>query len=510
VSQNKVSDHAHQRGTRLSKTHADEVVKLYGAHAVSEFFRANDLLLINYAYAVMLHEQGILSRKEAASILKCIRELEKAGVAQVITLDPKVGDLSTHMEAHIIKKTGPAVGGKIHTGRSRNDLYPTLTKMLIRRSALDVYEALLTLEWTLLSLSNEHKKTFMPGYTHHSQHAQVITLGYYLLGNLDVFGRDLARIEDFWQRLNSCPMGAAALATTGFPLNRQRMAELLGFDRIHEHGYDAISAKDFLLEYLYILSAIASDMGRLAENLLYWNTLEFNMVVLADEYTSFSTIMPQKKNPVSIESIRALNPIIAGKLFNALGILKAEPWSNGRETTILDDDSVDAGRQVRDLVLLLNGVLKTMTVRKERMYELARRGFSTATELADSLVRGYGFPFRTAHEVVGLVVKKSVEAGLDSTQITEAMVEEAVLEFTGRKISIDSELVRKALDPAGNVAIRNLPGGPAAKQMARMLVQRQRLLHKKDIQLKKYRAKLKGASESLAQNVTRILARWAR
>ncbi|MCX5905753.1 MAG: lyase family protein, partial [Deltaproteobacteria bacterium] len=292
-------------------------------------------LKINVAHVLMLKEQKILTPGEAGQILAAIEKLEKAGWKKTIHLDPRIGDLSTHVEAFIIKETGEEVGGKLHTGRSRNDIYPTLAKMLVRRFVLEVYEALVKLEETLLSLTAEH----IEGYTHHSRPAQPITLGHYFLGNFDVFGRDLRRIEDFWPRLNTCPMGAAALATTGFPLDRSRVAELLGFDGFHEHSYDAISGKDFLVEYLFILSMVASDMGRIAENILLWATFEFGMIVLADEYTSFSTIMPQKKNPVAVESLRALNPVIAGKLFNAFGILKAEPWSNGRETTILEDDS---------------------------------------------------------------------------------------------------------------------------------------------------------------------------
>ncbi len=463
---------AHQRGLRIGKTHAEELVKLYGAHVQSEFYRADDLLLINYAHVVMLCGKGIISRDEARLILKALKKLETAGVNQIIRLDPRVGDLSTHIEAHIIKETGPEVGGKIHTGRSRNDLYPTLTRMLLRRSLLEVYSALVALEESLLLLVSEHSHTVMPGYTHHSQHAQPITLGYYFLGNFDVFLRDLNRFEDLWPRLNRCPMGAAALATTGFPLDRNRMAVLLGFDNIHEHAYDAISSRDFLLEFLFILSTIASDMGRIAENILLWNTFEFGMVVLADEYTSFSTIMPQKKNPVAIESLRALNPIVAGKLFNAFGILKSESWCNGRETTILDDDSVDTGRQVRDMILLLNGVLRTMQVKKERMHELARKGFSTVTELADTLVREYGFPFRTAHEVVGSVVKKAVDAGLDSTKITSAMVEKTIKELLKKDLKINPKSVQKALDPKENIQMRHLPGGPAFEEVTRMLEDR--------------------------------------
>jgi argininosuccinate lyase len=496
---------AHQRGLRIGKTHAEELVNLYGAHAQAEFFRADDLLLINDAHVVMLCEKGIINLEEARQILKSIQKLQASGVNQTIHLDPRIGDLSTHVEAYIIKETGQEVGGKIHTGRSRNDLYPTLTRMLLRRSLLEVYSALVTLEESLLLLASEHRQTVLPGYTHHSQHAQPITLGYYFLGNFDVFLRDLDRFEDLWPRLNLCPMGAAALATTGFPLDRSRVSDLLGFDRIHGHAYDAISSRDFLLEFLFILSTVASDLGRIAENILLWNTFEFGMVVLADEYTSFSTIMPQKKNPVSIESLRALNPIIAGKLFNAFGILKAEPWCNGRETTILDDDSVDLGRQVRDMVLLSDGLLRTMQVKKDRMMELSRKGFSTATELADTLVRQCGFPFRTAHEIVGFVVKKAVDSGLDSTGITTAMVEQGIMELLDTEMKIDPESIRKALDPWENIEMRCLPGGPASKEVTRMLDDREKTLHSKRAYLSNRQSQIANAYHHLHRRVEEMI-----
>lgn len=496
-----------QRGLRLTKTHAEELVALYGAHAKLESFRADDLLMINYSHVIMLNEQNIITRVEANRILSSIKKLEMAGVDNTIHLDPRVGDLSTHVEAYIINETGADIGGKIHTGRSRNDLYVTLTKMIIRRSILDVYETLLTLGELLLSLTLQHKETILPAYTHYSQHAQPITLGYFFLGNFDVFSRDLQRIEDFWPRLNRSPMGAAALATTGFPINRDRMAALLGFNGVHEHAYDAVSARDFVLEYTFILATIASDLGRIAENILHWNSFELGMVVLADEYTSFSSIMPQKKNPVSLETLRALNSIISSKLYNAFGILKGETWSNGRETIILDDDSVDTGRQVRDMILLLTGILKTMEVQKERMYELARLGFSTATELADTIVRECNFPFRTAHEIVGLVVKKAVDSGLDSTQITVEMVEMGIKEYLEKKVNINPESVRRALDPKENVQIRNLPGGPAFEEVTRMTKNRVgSLIEKKDF-LSRCRSQIDDARQDLHQKINEIIGR---
>jgi argininosuccinate lyase len=248
-------------------------------------------------------------------------------------------------------------------------------------------------------------------------------------------------------------------------------------------------------------------MGRIAENILLWNTFEFSMVELSDEYASFSTIMPQKKNPVAVETIRAMVPIITGKLFNAFGILKAEPWSNGRETTILDDDSIETGRLVRNLVNLFCGVIRTLRIRDERMLDLAIRGFSAATELADALVRNFGFSFRTAHEIVGLTVRKAVDRGIDSSAITAGIVMESIEEHTGKRTDVDADLVRKALDPRENVAVRKLPGGTAPEEVARMIIGRKALLEEKKRFLASRQSRLKEAERNLRAKVDEILER---
>ena len=499
------SEVAHQRGMRISKLSADELVRLSGAHADTDHLHAEDLMLINYAHVVMLVEQKIISMEEARPILKTIQKLETLGWDKLIIRDPRVGDLTTQVEAYIIKETGEPVGGKMHTGRSRNDLNPTMDKMLIRREILEIYQALLTLEDSFLSLTASHIDTIMPGYTHHSQQAQPITLGHFFLGNFDVFLRDIQRIEDFLPRLNICPMGAAALATTGFPLKRERVAELLGFQGIHEHSYDAVSAKDFLLEHLFILATVASDMGRIAEDLLLWNTFEFGMIVLADEYTSFSSIMPQKKNPVAVETLRAYNSIISGKMFNALGMLKGESWSNGRETTIMLDDAAGTGTKLRDMVYLLNGIVTTMEIKKGKMVDWARKGYSTATELADTLVRECGFSFRAAHEIVGLVVKNAIDSGLDSMQITPAMVEEGIETHLGKKMKIAEEWVQNALDPERNVQLRKLPGGPAFEEVKRMLNHRRQIFAEKKNSLQAIQDRISGAYDKLRKEVYEII-----
>jgi len=494
-----------QRGLRIGKQHADELVTLYESHAKSETLRGNDLLLINYAHTIMLCEQNLIGREDTRQILTTIKSIENVGVEKAISIDPHVGDLTTHMEAYIIKATGENVGGRIHTGRSRNDLYATLTKMLIRRAALKIVTALIELENTLLRMASQHLETVLPGYTHNSQHAQPVTLGHFLVGNFDVFLRDITRLENLWPRLNSCPMGGAALAGTGFPLNRARVAELLGFDSVHEHTYDATSSRDFLLEYLSVLSIIASDMGRITQDLLLWNTFEFGMISLADEFTSFSSIMPQKKNPVALESIRSFGVTIAGKFFNAFGMLKDEGWGNSRSVTILDDDSAETGRLLGNMILLLRGILETTEVRKERMYELAKQGFSTATELADTLVREYRLSFRTAHEVVGLVVKQAIESGRNSDEITSSMVEAAMKESLGKTIRIESSFVDQALDPAKNVRIRNLPGGPAPEEVTRMVGQRRLILDEKRDSLSKRQQRIENSYRELRNRVNDIL-----
>jgi argininosuccinate lyase len=210
-----------QRGSRLSKVHAQELVNLYRSHITGEAVRAKELLNINKAHVLMLYRTKIISRTDARKILRILDTLERRGIAKEIHVDPHIGDLSTHMESYIISRVGEHIGGKIHTGRSRNDLYSTLNKMVARRQTLEIYSAVNQFIKTLLSEGLKYHDAVMPGYTHHSQHAQPITFGYFLVGVAEVFFRNLIRLENAYTTINKSPMGAAALATTGFQLDRK-------------------------------------------------------------------------------------------------------------------------------------------------------------------------------------------------------------------------------------------------------------------------------------------------
>ncbi len=493
------------RGTRLEKLHADILVKLSGDDKKVEYHSAQHLIDINYAHIVMLLKQNIIDMNDAKRILKIFRNIEHDGAENVVPLDFKYGDLVVCLEQFVIEKTGVNCGGKINVGRSRNDINATVSKMVIREEVLNILESLYEFEKILLSMSEQNIETVMPGYTHHSRHAQPITFGYFLMGNFDVFYRDMQRFENLWTRLNLCPMGAAALATTSFDLDRELVADLLGFEDVHEHGYDAISSRDYLIEYLFIISEITCELGRMAENFLLWTTFEFDMVELADEYTSFSSIMPQKKNAVSLECIRALNPIIYGKLFNALSILKALPWCNGREITLLEKDHHDTAEKVINMIILFGGLLKSIKINKSRMYQLTEDGFSTATEIADMLVKEYDLPFRTAHEVVGLSIKKTLNNGKKAKNISSDLIEECINEYTGQKISIDSSLVEMALDPLNNVMVRKLRGGPAPSEVKRMIKNRIKKIEERKQFISSKRVLLENSNKKLNYMVDKII-----
>jgi len=501
----KSNEKIHLGGQRLRKLHAEELVRLCHSDVKKEFKSANDLLIINYAHVIMLYEQNLLKQDETKKILEILKELEREGIENKIKLDWYKGDLTTSLEAYIIKKSNIDIGGRINTGRSRSDTFATLEKMDIRKNLIEIYDKLVSLEENLLFISQKNIETVMPGYTHHSKQAQPITLGFFLLGNFDVFLREIERIEDLWKRLNKCPMGSAALATTGFNIDRWLIASMLGFDGIHEHAYDAISSKDLILEYLFILSSIASDLGRISESFLLWNSLEFGMIELNDAFTSFSSIMPQKKNAVSLEALRAFNTIITGKLINAFGLLKAEPWSYGRELVIMTDDYSDAGNRVIDMLMLFSGLLKTAKFNKKRMFELANEGFSTATELADVLVREYNIPFRAAHQVVGLIIKKAIDQGVYSSQINSQMVEQSIEECLGKSVFIEPAHVKNALNPSVNVSVRCIFGGTAPVEVDRMIKNRNEQVKQKHIFLNQKRTQLADIHHKLSMKVDQVI-----
>ncbi len=427
------------------------------------------------AHALMLERQGIVGREAIAAVLGAVLELAERG-PEALAVDHRQEDLYSYVERAIVQRLGPDVGGRLHTGRSRNDLNATTWRMALRGALLEALRALADLRGTVLALAERHAAVVMPGYTH-AQHAQPVTFGYWLLAAADVLARDHARLAGALARVDLCPLGAGALTTTAFPLDRALTAELLGFAAPLEIAYDAVSSRDDALEAAGAMAVLATFLSRLATDLYAWSTWEYGFVELADRHSAVSSIMPQKKNPVALEHIRAAAAIVQGALASALGCAKNTPFADVNDAvTAVNEPVMDAALRMRRILTLANEVLEGLTLRPERMARAAAEGFGSATELADVIVRETGMSFRMAHNVVATVVREAVEAGRSAEVIRSADLDAAAQALFGRRLGLSEEAVAQALDPARNVAVRTVLGGPAPANMAAMGAARRRAL----------------------------------
>jgi len=431
---------------------------------------------IHRAHVIMLTEQELLSPEEARLILQGLAEMESE---DIYAGDLDVGtDLYMNVEAQLIKKVGE-VGGRMHIGRSRNDLYATTVRMEIRNQILLTVDRLVKLAEAMLKVARVHVRTLMPGYTHW-QHAQPVTLAHYLTGITQALARDLDRLASAYGRTNLCPLGAAALATTGFPIDRERVAFLLGFDGILENSYDSVASRDFLAEYAAALAIVMTTLSRLAEDFIIWNTSEFGVLDMPEEFSATSSIMPQKKNPFVLEHIKGRAGHVIAAATSVLAVLKGTSFSHNREV------GGEAASAVHTAFMLVQGCLEMLSelfpqlaFNKELMEQRATQGFSTVTELADLLVRERSLSFRQAHHIVGHVVNELLNMCQGVEALSSTMVDQASRQVIGHDLLLSEQDIQKALDPSHNVAIRGVRGGPAPRAVEKLISHQRKELRKK-------------------------------
>ncbi len=421
------------------------------------------MLAANTAHVVMLAEQGILPKEQAAALLRAIQNVAAEGVECVVAAAPPTAeDLFFMVEGELIAQAGADIGGNLQLARSRNDLGAALWRIVARQLVLDVMEKILTFRGSLLALAEKHVESVMPGYTH-TQPAQPTTLAHYLAGVWGPLERDTARLQAVYTRVNQSPLGAAAFTTTAFPIDRTRVAALLGFDGVIENGYDAVGASDAMIEAVSALVICASSLSRFLYDLLVWARIEIGFIRVDDAFVQISSIMPQKRNPVVLEHLRAHLAYIYGDAATVQTMTHNAAFADTND--VEDDIQIPLYRafeHTANVLTLFTAVLDTVQVNRERMAALASRGFTTATELADTLAREFRLPFRTAHGITARVVQTALAAGKEADAVTAADVREAAI---GQSVPITEEMVRRALDPAAVVAARSLPGGPAPDRM---------------------------------------------
>jgi argininosuccinate lyase len=431
------------------------------------------MMAIHKAHLIMLTEQGIISQQECNQIAAAINSLD----LQAIRKSPysgQVEDLFFQVEMELMEKAGD-IAGNLHIARSRNDMCITMFRMALRDKMQSTLTAILFLQEQLLEFAEKHVDTLMIGYTH-TQQAQPTTLAHYVIAVVDSLSRDVERLRAAYRRCNQSPMGAAAFTTSGFNINRERMSELLGFDGIIENSYDAIAGADYMADVMMATQITAISLGRFVQDLLLWSTQEFGVLRVADPYVQVSSIMPQKRNPVSLEHLRSLLSSCVGNTQTVLSMIHNTPFGDIVDTE--DDMQPYAWRSLEllgNLSRLLGSVIGTAEVNKEKLRERAEASFATITELADTLVRTDNLSFRKAHHIASLVVKTAMVQGISAQKVTLTLVNEAASTVIGKSLLLNEEMLRKSLDPDYFVQVRSLPGGPNPKEVRRMLtVRRQR------------------------------------
>ncbi|HEY6916483.1 MAG TPA: argininosuccinate lyase [Allosphingosinicella sp.] len=406
------------------------------------------------AHVAMLGAQGIVSADDVRAITQGLdtiaAEYETEGVAEDLALE----DIHMHVESRLRALIGPAAG-RLHTARSRNDQVATDFRLWVRDAIDAVDAALLAFQRILLARAEEHAETVMPGFTH-LQVAQPVTLGHHLMAYYEMIRRDRSRFADARARMNESPLGAAALAGTSFPLDRAATAAALGFDRPMANSLDAVSDRDFALDFLMAATQCALHLSRLAEEFIIWASQPYGFVALPDAYSTGSSIMPQKRNPDAAELVRGHAGRISGCLTSLMMTMKGLPLAYSKD---MQDDKPPVF-EAYDLLALsiaaMSGMVETVTFRPERMRAAAAGGFSTATDLADWLVRAANVPFREAHEITGKAVRLAEERGvllaeldLASLQAIDARIEASVFDVLSIDASVASRTSFGGTAPTG-------------------------------------------------------------
>lgn len=445
---------------------------------------------LHRAHVVMLAERGIVTRADAAAILRGLDQVD----ARAKT-DP---ELRTYLpyEAALIKTIGP-VAGRMHTGRSRNDLANTVNRMFYRDQINRTIEALIGLRSAVVNKAADNLNTVMVVYTHRKE-AQPITLGHYLMAISESLGKSIDRYEQLYARMNQSPLGAGASAGTGWPLDRERTAALLGFDSLVTDTIEGTAGWDHIAEFASDNAIYLSALSRLGSEIQLWTTDEYRSAELDPAFAGTSSIMPQKKNPDSIERSRAIASNAVGQLVSILTSLNSIEYQHSVSRVPLEPRSLDA---MIAATHAMTGVVRTLHPNKPQMLRYAAQNFSTMTDLADALVRESGIDFREAHEVIARVVNAAIDQNKTADQITVGMIQTAAKAQLGHPLTISASAVREALDPVRNVARRNGVGGPAPSSVAKMVADARTQISAEQNRLDACRDKVTAASAALDQAV---------
>jgi len=411
------------------------------------------------AHATMLAHQGIISGEDKDKILHGLDTILSEIESGQFTFSRKLEDIHMNVEARLAELIGPAAG-RLHTARSRNDQVALDFRLWVKEELQKTETALSGLIAAFLNRAEEHAETVMPGFTH-LQTAQPVTFGHHCMAYVEMFGRDRQRVRHAIEHLDESPIGAAALAGTGYNIDRHMTAQALGFREPTRNSIDTVSDRDFALEFLSIASICATHLSRLAEEIVIWSTPQFGFIRLSDAFSTGSSIMPQKKNPDAAELVRAKTGRINGSLIALLTVMKGLPLAYSKDMQEDKEQVFDAAESLELAIAAMTGMVTDMTIRTDKMKAAAGSGYSTATDLADWLVREAGLPFRDAHHVTGNAVAMAEKKGCD---LAELSLEE--LQSINSAITAD---VFNVLTVEASVASRKSFGGTAPSEVRKQI-----------------------------------------
>jgi len=436
-----------------------ELVKRYTASVDFDKRLAAFDIQGSLAHSKMLGAQGIISQADVAAIATGLNEILQEIQAGQFEWRLDLEDVHLNIEKRLTDKIGDA-GKRLHTGRSRNDQVSTDVRLWLRAVADDVIVGIRKLQTSIVDLAETHFDTAMPGFTH-LQVAQPVTFGHHLLAYFEMLQRDAARFADARKRINRLPLGAAALAGTSYPIDREMVAKELGFDGVCENSLDAVSDRDFAIEFTAAAALVMTHLSRFSEELILWSSPRFAFVDIADRFCTGSSIMPQKKNPDVPELVRGKTGRVTGHLMALLTLMKSQPLAYNKDNQEDKEPLFDTADTLLVTLEIYADMLRGIKVNKEAMRTAATEGFATATDLADYLVKK-GTPFRDAHEVVALAVRHAVDKGCDLSDLPLAELQKFSAQI--------SEDVYQVLTLEGSLASRNHIGGTAPAQVKQAIV----------------------------------------
>ncbi len=410
------------------------------------------------AHVKMLSAQNILQNEETEKIIQALNEILIEIEQEKLQFDFELEDIHTQIEKFLISKTGES-GKKVHTARSRNDQVALDIRMFLKDEIKDIQNLIINLEKTLLKLSKENLTTFISGYTH-LQRAQVVTLAHYFGAYIEMFKRDFERLNDTSKRVNILPLGACALAGTTHAINRYKTAEILDFSDVCLNSIDAVSDRDFIIEIMSNFSILMMHLSRFCEELILWSSSEFNFIEFSDEFSTGSSIMPQKKNPDIAELIRGKTGRIYGNLVSILTIMKALPLAYNKDMQEDKEGLFNSIDTVKACLTIFPEMLNSMKINKEKMFLSVKEGFLNATEVADYLVNK-GVAFRNAHEIAGLLVSYCISK--------EKRLDDLTLEEYREKSELFDADIYKTISPETAVNKRIVIGSPSVEAVTAVI-----------------------------------------